>query len=263
MRYFATISYNGAAYCGWQIQKNGTTVEETVEKALSTALGEEIDVTGAGRTDTGVNAIGYTAHFDSENPSLRNNPNRLLYKINAILPQDILISELYRVHEEAHARFDAVSRTYIYNVHTGKNPFLHAFSYFCKFPLDMEAMNDAARYLIGRQDFSSFEKLHSGSNSSICNVSEAYWERYTPSTGSTEGSECYRFRITANRFLRNMVRAITGSLLEVGRGKAAKEWIKELIEAGDRSAAGQSVPGNALFLTEIKYPYRTRNNQVI
>ncbi|MBR2947207.1 MAG: tRNA pseudouridine(38-40) synthase TruA [Bacteroidales bacterium] len=261
MRYFMTISYNGAKYCGWQIQNNGITVEECIEKALSSVLGEEIDVVGAGRTDSGVNAIGFIAHFDSEKTQLLDQTAKVIYKTNAILPEDIVVTDIFPVAEDAHARFDATSRTYTYYVHTHKDPFAKQYSLFYKFPLDIEKMNKAAQYLIGTKEFCCFEKLHSGNNTSICNVKEAYWEKYTPQTGQISEEGYYKFTITANRFLRNMVRAIVGTLLEIGRGKKDEQWIVELIQNKNRTQAGQSVSGHALFLTGITYPYNTANNK--
>lgn len=263
MRYFISISYRGANYSGWQIQDNAPSVEAEVEMALSILLGHPTDVTGAGRTDAGVNAKNFIAHFDSDNSILVKDPEKLIYKINAILPSDICVTGFYPVAEDAHARFDAISRSYKYFVHRVKDPFCANFSYFYKFPLDIGAMNKGAEFLLGEKDFSCFEKLHGGNATSICNVSHAKWKTFAPEVGNYDNvlpdtSDCgdyLVFSITANRFLRNMVRAIVGSLLEVGRGQKDPQWIKELLETKDRCAAGQSVPGHALILNEIKYPY--------
>ena len=264
MRYFAIISYNGANYCGWQIQQNSRTIEQMVEYALSTILGEKIDVVGAGRTDSGVNAIEYIAHFDaSDDTKLLHEPGKVLYKTNAILPGDITISAIYPVHSDAHARFDAIQRRYYYYVHTVHDPFAEKFSYYCKFPLNMDKMNIAAQYMVGKRDFSCFEKLHGSQNGSVCELTHAIWENYAPELSVGERSQYLRFTVSANRFLRNMVRAMVGSLLEVGRGKREPEWIKELLEKGTRSDAGQSVPGNPLFLRGIEYPYDYRNDNII
>lgn len=256
MRYFVTISYNGGNYCGWQIQNNGITIEECVEKALSAVLGEEIDVVGAGRTDSGVNAVGYIAHFDSENTQIVAQTDKIIYKTNAILPQDIVITDICTVENDAHARFDATSRTYRYYVHTHKDPFVKQYSLFYKFPLDIEKMNRAAQFLIGKKDFSCFEKLHGGNNTSICEITSAKWEQYIPETGIVGECGYYRFTITADRFLRNMVRAIVGTLLEIGRGKKDEQWVVELLENKNRTKAGQSVSGHALFFSGITYPYK-------
>lgn len=258
MRYFISISYRGNGFCGWQIQTNERSIEEELEKALSALLKESIDVTGAGRTDTGVNAINYIAHFDVKDDKSLKEPERFIYKINAILPSEIVVHDIFSVEENAHARFDAISRTYKYYIHTVKDPFVEPFSYFCKFPLNIEAMNKAAQYLIGTKDFSSFEKLHGGNSTSICDLSYARWEPYTPNFSPAVESlnpTHIVFTITANRFLRNMVRAIVGSLIEVGRGRKEPEWIESLLLAKDRCKAGGSVVGKALFLTDIRYPY--------
>ncbi len=267
MRYFIVISFRGTNYSGWQIQENANSVESEVEKALSIHFKEAIDVVGAGRTDAGVNALNYIAHFDSDTDDILKDLPRKLYKINAILPSDIVISDIYRVTDEAHARFDALSRTYKYFVNTGKDPFSLDFSFFSKHELDIERMNQAAALLLGKRDFSCFEKVNGGNTTSICEIYHASWEPITPignfpfysSSISEKEGYCHKsshivFTITANRFLRNMVRAIVGTLIEVGRGKKEPEWILELIESKDRCAAGQSVPGHALFLTDISYP---------
>lgn len=257
MRYFISISYRGAQFSGWQIQDNAPSIEGKIEQALSVILHSQIDVTGAGRTDTGVNAVNFIAHFDSDNEILIKEPGKFLYKINAILPLGICVNHIYQVDENAHARFDAVSRTYQYFVNCEKDPFCYDFSYYYKFPLNIDAMNRGAEYLIGQKDFSCFEKLHSETLTSICNVSEAFWKTVPSGSGIREIENGTRlvFTISANRFLRNMVRAIVGSLLEIGREKREPEWILTLLESKSRNAAGQSVPGYPLILTEIKYPY--------
>lgn len=251
MRFFATISYDGSGYSGWQIQPNAMSVQEEVQKAFSTILSEDISVMGAGRTDTGVSAIGFVAHFDSRNDTILKEHGKTIYKINAILPDGIAVHDIRPVREDAHARFDATGRTYRYYIHTSKNPFAKRYSWHCKFDLDIAKMNQAASYLIGRHDFSCFEKTHGNSNSSVCTVSKAEW---TKEPGTYITGEQTVFTVTANRFLRNMVRAIVGTLIEIGRGKAEPEWILEVMKSGDRCKAGQSVPGNALFLTGIEYP---------
>ncbi len=246
MRYFICLSYNGSAFCGWQIQENANSVQQELQKALSTLLKEDISVTGAGRTDSGVNAKNYIAHFDCQT-TLNDFPH-LSYKLNAILPKEIAVEKIFPVHGTAHARFDATSRTYKYYIHTCKDPFNSGFSTFVQpSRMNMERMNRAARYLLGTRDFSSLEKVNGGNKTSICTVTEAYWEQ-------TDESH-YIFTVSANRFLRNMVRAMVGSLLEVGAGKREPEWIEEMLQKRDRSLAGQSVPGNALFLVAVRYPY--------
>lgn len=253
MRYSIRLSYNGLSLNGWQRQDNAPSVQEELSKALSTLLGSSTDVTGAGRTDARVNAVNYIAHFDTPD-TVPIDATRLVYKINAILPKNIVINRIYRVRDDAHARFDAVSRTYRYYIHRGKDPFAWQFSWMCKFPLDMEAMNKGAGYLTGRKDFSCFEKAGGSSGSSICDVTHAIWSPYTPSPVAVPDTEYMVFTITANRFLRNMVRAVVGSLVEIGRGKRQPEWILDILLSGDRSSAGQSVPGHALFLSDIGYP---------
>ncbi len=254
MRYFASISYCGAAFSGWQIQQNAPSIQAEVQRAFSAIFGEEIEVCGAGRTDTGVNAINYIAHFDTTRSDIPSRLDEMVYKINAILPHGIVLNDIFQVRDDAHARFDATSRTYKYFVHLGKDPFLRTSSWHCKFPLDVAKMNEAAGLLIGRKDFSCFEKLHGGSATSICDLTFARWERYTPQICASDSGEYLCFTITANRFLRNMVRAIVGTMIEIGRGKRDPEWINELLASGDRCAAGQSVPGHALYLTSISYP---------
>ena len=257
MRYSIRLSYDGSAFCGWQIQNNARTVQGELEKALSTLLGSAVSVVGAGRTDTEVNAINYIAHFDTSD-EVSINAEQLCYKLNAMLPREISVHEVCEVSEEFHARFDAQSREYHYFVHFRKDPFCEKFSYRLRYPLDLEAMNEAAAHLLGEHDFSCFEKVGGNNTTSICTVTEASWSVYTPDHVRMMGYPCSDgdyivFRIRANRFLRNMVRAIVGSLIEVGRGKKSPAWISELIASGSRSDAGQSVPGKALFFTGAEY----------
>lgn len=246
MRYFICLSYNGAAFCGWQIQENAKSVQEDLQKALTLLLKESISVTGAGRTDSGVHAKNYIAHFDCQ--AIIQDEAYLAYKLNAILPAEIAIHRIFKVHDTAHARFDATSRTYKYYIHTNKNPFDSGYSLHVRADrIDIEKMNEAAGYFLGEQDFSSLEKVNGGNRTSICTVTYAKWEQLDENR--------YVFTVTANRFLRNMVRAMVGSLLEVGAGKRNPEWIKSMLSLKNRCAAGQSVPGKALFLVEVKYPY--------
>lgn len=256
MRYRITLSYDGSQFKGWQIQNFSASIQESLQKALSTLLGEEISVTGAGRTDSYVNAINYIAHFNTSDTSII--AEHLVYKLNAILSSGIRVHSIVPAEENFHARFDARKRSYIYFIHRKKDPFIDKFSWKCYYPLDVEAMNKAAGYLLGTKDFSSFEKKGGDNKTSICTIFEAKWEYYTPQhvamMGFPASDEDYiAFRISADRFLRNMVRAIVGSLIEVGRGRKQPEWIKELIENKDRCSAGESVPGNALFLYNIEY----------
>ena len=257
MRYSIRLSYNGSAFIGWQIQPEGTSVQETLQDALSIALGEDIKVTGAGRTDTGVNAVNYIAHFDFEGRSGKR-PEELAYKINAILGRNITVHEIAPVADDFHARFSAVYREYKYFLHRKKDPFMGQFSWHCKYRLDMEAMNEAAALLKGTRDFSCFEKKGGNNKTSVCTVFDAGWKTYKPShieeLGYPAGDDDYLvFTVKADRFLRNMVRAIVGSLIDVGRGKRDLAWFRTLLENGARSDAGESVPGHALFLTETGY----------
>ena len=257
MRYSIRLSYDGSAFCGWQIQNNAVSVQGTIEAALSTLLGQAVQITGAGRTDTSVNAINYVAHF--EVPSQKAfEAKQLCYKLNAMLPREISIHEICEVSEEFHARFDARNREYCYFIHFRKDPFAEKFSYRMRFPLDIEAMNEACSHLLGEHDFSCFEKVGGNNATSICTITEATWTTYRPThvelmSAPYVDGDYIVFRVKANRFLRNMVRAIVGSLIEVGRGKKEPSWIRELISSGSRSDAGQSVPGNALFFCGAEY----------
>jgi len=255
MRYKVILSYDGAAFSGWQVQKNAASIQESLEKGLSVLLGGDISVTGAGRTDAGVNAISYVAHFDAE-PDL--DTVHLGYKLNAILPSGIVVHDIQETDEEFHARFSAVSRSYMYFVNRKRDPFAERFSYRVGYPIDIERMNAAAERLLGTRDFSCFEKTGGNNKTSICTITFARWETYVPDhvrmAGYPAGDGDYLvFRITADRFLRNMVRAIVGTLIDIGRGRHPVEWIDEVLESGDRCMAGDSVPGKALFLSEVKY----------
>ena len=242
MRYSIKLSYDGSAFCGWQVQPDAPTVQQTLEEAIGTLLGAKTSVTGAGRTDSGVNAVGYVAHFDSVTEL---DCGRLCYKLNAILPSSIAVSSIRKEADDFHARFNATKREYTYFLHRVKDPFADRFSLLCTYPLDFEAMNEAAGHLLGRHDFSCFEKTGGDNKTSVCTVTEAAWFK--------KDEDHWYFKIAADRFLRNMVRAIVGTLIEVGRGKRTPESLQELIESGTRCDAGESVPGNALFLTEINY----------
>ena len=249
MRYFICLSYNGSAFSGWQIQENANSVQAELQKALSTLLRQPIEVVGAGRTDAGVNARNYIAHFNY-NGNMPDQPHTI-YKLNAILPKEISIHSVWPVAEDMHARFSATSRTYKYYIHTEKDPFCSEFSYFLPPRLNFEKMNQAAKYFIGEQDFTSLEKLGGGNKTSICNVTHARWEPLD--APDFESASHFVFTVTANRFLRNMVRAMVGSLLDVGFGKREPQWIQQMLSQKNRCAAGHSVPGNALFLVEIEY----------
>lgn len=243
-RYFLHLAYNGADYHGWQSQPNAVTVQETVEKALSRVLRRQVAIVGAGRTDTGVNARSMYAHFDVDNEIA--DPQRLISALNSLVGRDIAIYGIRRVADDAHARFDAVARTYKYFVTTRKSPFDYRFAWNPPYRLDVDAMNAAAARLADYIDFTSFSKLHTDVATNNCRIYEARW---------TAESDRLTFTIKADRFLRNMVRAIVGTLVDVGRGKTSVDEFCRIIECKDRCAAGASVPGNALFLWQVDYPY--------
>lgn len=252
MRYFLRLAYNGSPFHGWQRQPDAMSVQQRIEEVLSLILRSNIEVTGAGRTDTGVNASEMFAHFDVENPV--KDTSRFLHSINSLLAPSIVVFELLPVKTNAHARFDALTRTYHYYVCHLRSPFYREFEWFCPSPLDYEKMNEAAKLLIGTQDFTSFSKLHTDVKNNICTVSEASWQPFTVIAAQPDHTQRFYFRITANRFLRNMVRAVVGTLVEVGRGKMSLREFSEVINKKDRGAAGDSMPGNALFLHKITYP---------
>ena len=242
MRYFVWFSYDGTAYHGWQIQPNGNSVQEELQRALSTLLREEISVTGAGRTDAGVHARQMVAHFDfSEAIYLE----QLAYKLNRILPCDIAVDRVELVDDDMHARFSASSRTYHYYIHTKKDPFSRPYSTELHYELDFDKMNEAGRILMTYDDFGAFCKSHSDVKTTLCRVTKAEWVQ----TSETS----WYFEITANRFLRNMVRAVVGTLIDVGRGRLTLDDFRKVIEGKRRTEAGESMPANALFLENIRY----------
>ena len=253
MRFFITLSYDGTRYHGWQIQPNGDSIQQQLQEALSTLLRQPIEVVGAGRTDTGVHARMMVAHFEAPHPLLGGEivncqlsiVNDLAYKLNKLLPQDIAVQEVRQVPDDMHARFSATSRTYHYFIHTHKDPFLCAYSWQIPYKLDFERMNEAAQVLLEYKDFTSFSKVNTDTKTNLCDIKEAYWTEVAPGQ--------WRFTITANRFLRNMVRAIVGTLVEVGRGRISIEDVRRIIEAKNRCQAGESVPAKGLFLVDIKY----------
>ena len=297
MRYSLCLSYDGSAFCGWQIQPSSPSVQACLEGVLSRLLNRPVAVTGAGRTDTAVNAVNYVAHFDYDG-ILPFEASDFTYKLNAMLPREVTVHSVTPVAEDFHARFSARRRDYTYFIHRQKDPFLRHYSWYCGYPeLDFDAMNQACQYLLGTHDFSCFEKTGGDNKTSICTVYDAFWQPYTPShvqvMGTAEGvvsqtvasrplppaepagpsllcgrgwpqvcettpssvapSQYWYFRIAADRFLRNMVRATVGTLIEVGRGKHAPQWVAELMENGTRGDAGESVPGHALFLNKVSY----------
>ena len=241
MRYFIELSYNGKNYHGWQMQPDAISIQEKLNEALSKVWQETIEVVGAGRTDTGVHAKQMFAHFDVQSQV----KEEIVYKLNSILPNDIVVSKLVEVEPEKHARFDAVSRSYEYKIWLGRNPFLLDFSWQIHSQyLDVDAMNQAARILLKYKDFQSFSKVKTDVYTYNCDIFDAYWE---------VNNEELTFYISANRFLRNMVRAIVGTMVDVGLGKISVLDFEEIIKSKNRSNAGLSVPAHGLFLTEIKY----------
>jgi tRNA pseudouridine38-40 synthase len=242
MRYFVTLSYDGTRFHGWQVQPNGISVQEELQRALSLLLRADIQVTGAGRTDAGVHARIMVAHFDFDGEV---DCKQLVYKLNRLLPHDIAIQKVEPVNNEMHARFSATSRTYFYYIHTEKSPFECHYSCELHYLLDFNLMNQAAALLLDYEDFGAFCKSHADVKTTLCKVTCAQWHQVSPSK--------WYFEITANRFLRNMVRAVVGTLIEVGRGRMTLDDFRKVIEGKRRSEAGESMPGNALFLQEIKY----------
>ena len=240
-RYFMELAFRGEPFHGWQRQPGALSVQEVIEDALTTLLRVPTPIVGAGRTDAGVNASMMVAHFDAERAL---EPRQ----VNALLGKDIVVYSIREVHAEAHARFDATSRTYHYKTIERRSPFLYPLTWFTGRPLNYEAMNQAAKLLLEVDDFTSFAKLHSDAKTNICKVSRAEWVA-DPSTGGMT------FIITADRFLRNMVRAVVGTLVDVGRGKMNIEEFAGIIAAKDRCAAGTSMPPQALYLAEVTYPY--------
>lgn len=244
MRYFLCLSYDGTNFHGWQRQPNVVSIQQTIEDALSVILREKKEIVGAGRTDTGVHASEMFAHFDA---GLIQDKKRFITSMNRMLGNEITINNLFQVSEDAHARFDALSRTYHYHISMRKNPFTFRYAHFISAPLDIDKMNKASEILLHTEDFTSFAKLHSDAKTNICNVSRAEW-LFDINKNSLV------FIITANRFLRNMVRAVVGTLLEVGMGKVSLDGFRNIILEKDRCAAGPSVPAKGLFLTDIVYP---------
>ncbi|GGD91666.1 tRNA pseudouridine(38-40) synthase TruA [Planktosalinus lacus] len=242
MRYFIELAFNGKNYHGWQIQPDASSVQQTLEESLSTLLRKKIEIVGAGRTDAGVHAKQLFAHFDTAD-DLQN--EKFKFKLNSFLPNDIAVKSISKVNETAHARFDALCRTYEYHVHTEKDPFLDTFSYRVVQIPDIKKMNEAAEMLCHYTNFQCFSKSKTDVKTYHCKVKVAAWEQH---------ENRLIFTITADRFLRNMVRAIVGTLLEIGLGKMEVNKMHEIIESKNRSNAGASVPAKGLYLTNITYP---------
>ncbi|MDR2293367.1 MAG: tRNA pseudouridine(38-40) synthase TruA [Prevotellaceae bacterium] len=245
-RYFLQLSYDGSDFHGWQIQQNANSVQAALDAALATYFREKIETTGAGRTDTGVHASFFVAHFDCSDDNLEKNQSSHLHKLNSILPKSIAIQKIKKVHENANARFDAISRTYRYYMHRSKNPFNIPYSTLLNGNVNIDLMNEAAKKLFDYTDFTSFSKLHTDVKTNNCIITEAAW---------SEENEKLIFTITANRFLRNMVRSIVGTLLDVGKKRIAIDDFCKIIEQKNRCSAGKSVAAKGLFLVDIKYPY--------
>ncbi len=249
-RYFLQLSYKGTHYHGWQIQPNAISVQEVIEDALTRILREKIVVVGAGRTDTGVHASYFILHFDAE----KKIPKKLdiVYKLNSFLPSDIAVQKVWPVDNELHARFSATSRTYHYFITTEKNPFASEISHQYLKPLDIAKMNAAAQTLFDYEDFTSFSRLHTDVKTNNCKIMQAEWK--------VKENQLV-FVVKADRFLRNMVRAVVGTLLEVGKGKLSVKQFRKIIESKDRGSAGASAPAQGLFLVDIEYPEESRNDQ--
>jgi tRNA pseudouridine38-40 synthase len=244
LRYFIKISYNGSSFNGWQTQPNGITVQEELEKGLGILLLKGIGVNGCGRTDTGVHASEFYAHFDIDEASMILSCDQLKYKLNLFLPLGIVIHEIFKVRSDIHARFSAISRTYRYQISLEKNPFSNGLTYFYHHRLDMDAMNKAAAILMEYNDFSCFSKTRTQVKTNICTIKKAIWG---------QNGSMLVFTITADRFLRNMVRAIVGTMLDVGRNRITLDDFRKVIEGKNRSNAGFSVPPQGLFLSKVEY----------
>ena len=243
-RYFIFISFKGTSYHGWQIQPKAITVQKIVDEAITVILDEKISTTGAGRTDAGVHAHVFCAHFDSVNPDLTKKKN-LIFRLNKYLPNDISVTAIRKVLPDANARFSAISRTYKYYISRIKDPFNYDSTWFIHGDLDIKAMNMASRLLLIHSDFTSFSRLHSDNKTNLCKIYDAGWE--------LSGNKLI-FTIRADRFLRSMVRAITGTIVETGRGKIDLAGFEKIIESKNRSSAGMSAPAKGLYLTAIEYP---------
>lgn len=244
MRYFIEFAYDGSSFFGYQIQPNEISVQEELEKALSTILREPIKTTGAGRTDTGVHAKKMFAHFETE----QNIDENLVYKLNSFLSENISIKQIFEVPADMHARFSATFRTYEYYISTEKNPFTvdSSWQIWRQKPLNIDAMNEACKILFEYDDFTSFAKLHTDNKTNICKIYKAEWEQF--------GTQL-KFTISADRFLRNMVRAIVGTMVEIGTGKLQPNDLRKIIEDKYRNSAGVSAPAQGLFLVDVGYEF--------
>jgi tRNA pseudouridine38-40 synthase len=251
LRYFIELAYNGTYYHGWQYQPNACSVQETLNKALSTILKTPIDIVGAGRTDTGVHAKQMFAHFDCDSEI---NSSQLVHKLNSFLPKDIVVFNLYLVHDDAHARFDATKRTYEYHIHQQKDAFENETSWYCQHQLNVKKMNEVCAILFEHTDFECFSKVNTDVNTFNCKIHEAHWLQI---------ENKLVFTIAADRFLRNMVRAIVGTMINIGLEKITLADFKKIIASKDRNQAGFSVPAHGLYLTKIEYNYFKDKNEAI
>lgn len=242
MRYFINLSYKGTQYHGWQVQSNANTVQEELNKALSTILRKDIDTTGSGRTDTGVHALEQVAHFDYEKTIELDDLN---YKLNSLLPNDISVNHIRQVREDVSARFDATQRSYLYRISPLKNPFTNDYVYYFRKDLDLDAMNDLKDILLEWKDYESFSRVKTEVDHFLCEVADIFWY--------CQNKEIH-FSVTANRFLRGMVRAMVGTMILVGLGKMDQKYFKKVLESRDRRMAGSAVPPQGLFLHRIDYP---------
>jgi tRNA pseudouridine38-40 synthase len=247
-RYLIQLAYKGTNYNGWQKQQNALGVQQVLEEKISMLMSGNIEILGCGRTDTGVHALQYLAHFDCTGID---NPEQFLYKLNQVLPADIAVYNVQQTHADFNARFDATLRTYEYVITRIPDPFMNDLAWYYYGNLDVDAMNKAASMLLGTHDFECFSKVHTQVNNYMCTISEAYWK--------ANGQKLV-FTISANRFLRNMVRAIVGTLMEVGRHKMQPEEIQRILQSKNRCQAGQSVPAQGLYLTRIQYPHQIFSN---
>lgn len=262
-KYFVLLSYCGTNYCGWQIQNNATTIQACVMDAFAKLFRKHIDIVGSGRTDTGVHAVNYVAHFEIDTEISPANIHQIIYKLNSILPKDIAIHDIIPVHADAHARFSATQRTYRYYVTENKNPFLIDKAYNYTLDLDIESMNKAAEYLLGTKDFTTFSKTHTDVNNHICTISHAFWVNHiaqkeglnTLFSSQSGSDDILVFTIVANRFLRNMVRSIVGTLMDVGKSKISVDEFKLIVDSLDRSKGSSSAPAHGLYLEKIEYPH--------
>ncbi|MFC2176102.1 tRNA pseudouridine(38-40) synthase TruA [Bacteroidota bacterium] len=243
MRYFLKLAYNGSEFHGWQMQDNAASIQQNISENLSLLLGETVPIHGCGRTDAGVHAKQFYAHFDCNDLKLE--PQKLVFKLNSMLHKNIAIENLLLVNDDAHARFHAVKRTYEYVLVRNKNPFMENLAYRFSPNLDVDKMNQACKMLIGEKDFGCFCKANANNHTNICTVSEARW---------VEDGDLLKFQISANRFLRNMVRAVVGTMLEIGMNRISLNELKTILISGSRSDAGPSVPAHGLYLTAVEYP---------